>query len=158
MAEKYWHVGDKAFKESDFDHCDYLRRFLRPDDLKEQVRLGAIALSKIKPDAIAFTGNSGALIGAALAYETGIPMILVRKPSEDCHSSREVEGYRKAKTYVIVDDCVASGKTARRVQKEIKTWSPDAKCLGALTFLFISEAHAFEGTLDTDWMRNEKTT
>jgi adenine/guanine phosphoribosyltransferase-like PRPP-binding protein len=91
----------------------------------------------LRIDAIAFRGMSGCLFGAPLAARMRKPMIMVRKKCADCgkeqsHTSQRVEGDRNAKTYVIVDDFIASGKTVQIIQKEITKWSR-ATCVGIMT-------------------------
>jgi len=88
-------------------------------------------------DAIAFRGNSGALIAPTLALALDKTMLMIRK---NCpcgihsfsHSSHEVEGDYGAKTYIIADDIISSGTTAQAIVEEIKKVAPKAKCLGVL--------------------------
>lgn len=52
-----------------------------------------------------------------LAVMLNKPLIHVRKSKG--HSKRMVEGYYGAKTYVIVDDFIESGKTLREIKNHI---------------------------------------
>jgi len=86
-------------------------------------------------DAIAFRGNSGAMVAPALAMELNKYLVMVRKPNDGSHSDARVEGvigcnYR----YLIVDDTVSSGVTVVTIQKEILRVSPAAECVGILTY------------------------
>jgi adenine/guanine phosphoribosyltransferase-like PRPP-binding protein len=90
----------------------------------------------VRIDAIAFRGMSGCLFAAPLAARMRKPMIMVRKKCESCgefqsHSYHLVEGDRKATTYVIVDDFVATGNTTRAIKEAISAWS-HAKCVGVM--------------------------
>ena len=98
-------------------------------------------LKTMEFDAIAFRGMSGCLFAAVLAYELRKPMIMVRKRvkrgdggyTTDSHSSMFVEGDQSARTYIIVDDFIASGATVREIHKEIKEVMPEARCIGIMT-------------------------
>ena len=72
-----------------------------------------IIKSKVKFDAIAFRGMSGAIIACPVASIFKKPLIIVRKSIKNCHSSRQVEGFIDAKKYIIVDDFIETGKTIR---------------------------------------------
>ena len=84
-------------------------------------------------DTLAFSGYSGALIAPMLALAVGKDMVLVRKKGDVRASSYDVEGYKNIKKYIIVDDFVCSGDTAKRIIKGVKDFAPDAKCLGVLS-------------------------
>ena len=81
-------------------------------------------------DAIAIRGMSGALVGGAVALATGIPLMCVRK-GRSSHSYMRVEGayneHKGAQTvnYVIIDDCVCSGKTIDTIMKEVNKFVKD---------------------------------
>jgi adenine/guanine phosphoribosyltransferase-like PRPP-binding protein len=47
-------------------------------------------------------------------------------------TNQTVEGDRNARTYVIVDDFIATGNTVRIIQEEITKWS-QATCVGVMT-------------------------
>jgi hypothetical protein len=103
---------------------------LRADDLKnliEEIAPRIVKLkAKLKFDVIAFRGFSGASIAFPLSYETGIPLLLVRKtwddgrPSDSSHGWA-VEGDHRIdiKRYLILDDFVCSGDTIRQTVKTI---------------------------------------
>ena len=106
---------------------------LIPAACRELKRMEAAGL---RIDAIAFRGMSGCLFGAPLAARMRKPMIMVRKKCADCgreqsHTNQLVEGDRNAKTYVIVDDFIATGNTVRTIQAAITEWS-QAVCVGVM--------------------------
>lgn len=79
--------------------------------------------NKVKIDAIAIRGMSGALVGGALSAATGIPLMCVRKGRQS-HSYFKVEGQITADdngvmNYVIVDDLICSGGTIAAIIKEM---------------------------------------
>jgi hypothetical protein len=90
------------------------------------------ALTKYDFDALAFRGMSGTLIGPSVALAMDKTMILVRKPGVDCHSTYPVEGDQGARRYIIIDDMISSGATAKTIINEIKEFAPNAECLGVI--------------------------
>ena len=72
-------------------------------------------------DAAAFTGSSGCCIAFVLAYETGIPLLYVRKPGEKSHGSALECNVKETpiKKYLIVDDFIDTGDTIRKMVKRI---------------------------------------
>jgi adenine/guanine phosphoribosyltransferase-like PRPP-binding protein len=70
-------------------------------------------------DAIAFTGTSGAALAYPLSINLKLPLICVRKTLDGNHYNRELEGVTNARTYLIVDDFIASGNTIRKITKTI---------------------------------------
>lgn len=112
---------------------EYLSKFLNPNKLKRYTDLAVKCLSRFEFDAIAFTGMSGALVAPGIAMAMQKPLIMVRKgKGKNCHSYMTVEGDAAAKSYVIVDDFVATGNTVNRVIRKIKNFAPNAKCIGTL--------------------------
>lgn len=72
------------------------------------------------PDAIAFTGSSGAAIAFPLALRYKLPLIMVRKPHEDSHGYFVDCNYAGLiKNFMIVDDFVCTGKTVRQILAKI---------------------------------------
>lgn len=90
-------------------------------------------LSKIKFDAIAYTGASGSLIAPALAFRMNRGLILVRK-EKNTHSGSKVEGHIDVERYIIVDDFVTSGKTVKRIAREVKAHCYQAKLVGVYEY------------------------
>lgn len=72
------------------------------------------------PDAIAFTGSSGAAIAFPLAAKYRLPLIMVRKDHEKSHGYKVDCNYSGViKNYIIVDDFVATGASVRRILAKI---------------------------------------
>lgn len=81
-------------------------------------------------DAIAFRGMSGAMIAPMLAAKLKKNLLMVRKPDQQAHSSRAVEGILAPQRYVIVDDLISSGRTIDSIVEEIKNFSNGSQCIG----------------------------
>lgn len=113
----------------------YLDCALRPDELRENIKLAVHDLKKQRYDfdTIAFRGMSGALLAAPLSMALDKTMILVRK-GEDCHSLLKIEGDVGARKYIIVDDFIGSGRTVRTIIREIfeETKYRECQCIGIL--------------------------
>lgn len=99
-------------------NTDYLKAL----DYRAARKILALAekiLSKIKFDAIAYSGASGSLIAPALAFRMNKGLLLVRK-EKNTHSGSKVEGHTQIKRYIIVDDFVNTGDTIKRIAREVK--------------------------------------
>ena len=97
---------------------EYLHSFLGFNKLRFNIARMAMAIRKsgIEFDAIAFRGNSGALLAGPLATLLKKHLILVRKDLEYSHSHTTVEGCSKRNCrYIIVDDLIVSGKTVQEI-------------------------------------------
>lgn len=81
-------------------------------------------------EAIAFTGTSGAALAYPLSYKLKVPLICVRKSIRDNHYKDKLEGATFVNSYIIVDDCIDSGRTVRNILKNIKINNPSAICKG----------------------------
>ena len=85
-------------------------------------------------DAIAITGVSGAGIGFAVSYITGIPCIYVRKSKNKTHG-KLIEGPNKdIKSYIILDDFIVTGETIKRVVKNLKSQYKTIECCGIFVY------------------------
>ena len=123
-----------------YDHCLYIAPVLETAQLTANVKKAAYILSKIEFDSLAFMGMSGALSAGPVAVATGKTMIMVRKRETLSHSSRRVEGDAAAKFYIIIDDFMSTGETAKAIVREIRSFSPNAVCLGLLSMRDIGKA------------------
>jgi adenine/guanine phosphoribosyltransferase-like PRPP-binding protein len=110
----------------------YLSYLLDPIRLQKIVRNATKHSPTTKYDTIAFRGMSGALVAPPIAGKLKKNLIMVRKDIKNCHSCQLVEGYKKSKNYIIVDDFVESGRTAFDIYYAVKKFSPKSKCLGVL--------------------------
>jgi adenine/guanine phosphoribosyltransferase-like PRPP-binding protein len=88
---------------------------------------------------IAVQGVSGMAIGFPLALKLGIPIVVVRKPDEDSHSSGDaITGESvKGKRCLFVDDFVSMGRTRQRVRLAVE------RAGGKLTAEYMSRDDAF---------------
>jgi hypoxanthine phosphoribosyltransferase len=117
--------------------ADYIHLSLDPNRRREKVARAVAILRHKQFDAIAIRGNSGAIIGGAIATALNKPIILVRKDKwkeESHHSMMHVEGplnWSPLARYVIVDDFVSSGATFRKIQDAI---AGRAECVGAYLY------------------------
>ena len=113
----------------------HVRRVLTHDSVRDLLPKFVRIMKRFEFDVIAFRGMSGCLLAAPLSYLTGKPLIMVRKPNDGSHSGMRVEGDYAAKSYIIVDDFVSTGNTARKLIKAITEWPwPETapKCVGIL--------------------------
>jgi adenine/guanine phosphoribosyltransferase-like PRPP-binding protein len=110
----------------------YLSDYLDPTFLFVAVTRMAKILSQYDYDALAFSGNSGALIAAPLSLATGKPLLLVRKYMSNCHAGFRVEGLGKIHRYVIVDDFIDTGNTVRRIRRAVSEHRVGSICIGIL--------------------------
>lgn len=78
---------------------------------------------RLKCDFIAVCGASGLSVGSIVAYELGIPCVIVRKTSEaansHCGGQMLTPAFvpHKDRTYIIVDDFIAGGTTVKYIQR-----------------------------------------
>lgn len=84
--------------------------------------------SRLKFDAIAFTGVSGAAMAFPVSYITGIPLICVRK-QEQSHG-KMIEGHGNFKKYLILDDFICTGTTICRILEQLE----EIKCVGIVVW------------------------
>lgn len=101
----------------------YHQKALNPIMIQRIAKSAKLILKKNKIDAVAVTGVSGLVVGGAVSAISGIPLIVVRKPTDDCHSGHNVETYSQQyepyDTWAILDDFVATGNTVRRIMARI---------------------------------------
>lgn len=117
----------------------YLGTVFSPGRLKRKVSAVSRHLlklqKKLKFQAIVFTGVSGASIAFPVSYETGIPVVLIRKKKEGSHGDL-IEGPNRLelKRYLILDDFIVTGATVHRVLKTVDSdelFDEDrAQCVG----------------------------
>lgn len=104
------------------------------------------ALRTLEFDALACRGVSGLIAAPILALELNKNLLIVRKSDERSHHNscygdgRLVQGDKAAKRYVIVDDFVSSGETAKTIVAEVAKFAPQAECLGILELKYMDAA------------------
>ncbi len=116
---------------------EYLTPLFQPtvyaNKVNSLVRL--IRKSNIKFKAVAFTGMSGSMIGPAVAARLKKDMVLIRKSGEDRHSTQEVEGRKDIKSYIIIDDRIATGDTVRSIMSGVSSFTKNqAKLMGIFLY------------------------
>lgn len=84
-------------------------------------------------DAIACCGTSGLMVVPQIAELLKKNIIVVRKDTNG-YSNFLVEG-PYAHQYIIVDDLICSGSTAKKIIKSIKAETPKSKCMGIYTYM-----------------------
>lgn len=106
-----------------------------PSMLKGMVKVAAREIRKLKRRLkfthLAFRGSSGAAIAYPLSAATGIKLIHVRKSKEKSHGIA-IEGSGQCEKYLIVDDFVSEGTTAREI---IKAIGGKAECVGIALYV-----------------------
>lgn len=91
-------------------------------------------------EAVAIRGTSGYSVGFAMRMLTDFPIIVARKHGEASHSGTHLAlvndgDFLNIKTYVILDDFVASGNTVDGMMDDIAP----AKCKGVLLYGTLQE-------------------
>jgi adenine/guanine phosphoribosyltransferase-like PRPP-binding protein len=117
-------------------HTYYLTNAIQVGKLRERLKRVAELLADVEFDAVAFRGMSGCLFAAPLALLMDKTLIGVRKEDElpNCHSVHIVEGDRGAHRYIIIDDCVSSGRTVREMRMAIRKFAPHAVFVGVAVY------------------------
>lgn len=105
---------------------------------------------KVKFDTVVFRGNSGCLIGPAVASQLGKEFLLVRKPDEKSHSGCGAEGNVAIQRFIIIDDFVSSGTTVEAILAGIDILASqypekakNPKCVGIFCYASWSTLLAF---------------
>lgn len=118
------------------EHSSYHTTIFNPKKLKRAVSKTVALLRKLQPklkfDAIAFRGQSGAGVAYPVSIQTGVPLVLVRK-NESSHGY-DIEGPNKiVKRYIIIDDFVSTGATVRAITRALGL-EGDCKCVGIVAY------------------------
>lgn len=93
--------------------------------------ISLIENSKIQFSTVAMRGVSGALVGSPIAMMMDKYSLMVRKQTEDSHSSHRCEGPKSGFTYIIVDDFISGGSTCRSI---IEAVGGRGKCVGIFLY------------------------
>lgn len=78
-------------------------------------------MKKHNANAIAVSGNSGTILGGALAFKLGVPIFAVRKSMDTNNDSHMANGFwtQGGCRYIVIDDLISSGTTVERILREI---------------------------------------
>lgn len=127
---------------------DYLQKVYNVSEFARTVKRtiqAAIRMRETIPfDSIAFTGSSGAAMAYILSAELGIPLICVRKETDNSHYTKShgvLEGFVKAQRYVFVDDFISSGETFRKVKEVVEGKLYRAQCVGIILYAASRKDH-----------------
>ena|SRR5271156_4732446 len=116
----------------------YLGRIFDVNQYPQLINKLSIKIKKFQQkqsfDAIAFTGTSGCSVAFTLSYKLGIPLICIRKNSDNSHFNGLYEGVENVKRYIIVDDFIASGDTIATIKKNVLLRSKRAKLVGIFLY------------------------
>lgn len=85
-------------------------------------------------DAIACSGTSGLIVVPQIAELLKKNIIVVRKETNNTYSDFILEGPH-TKQYIIIDDLICSGNTAKRIISYINSENPRSKCMGIYTYM-----------------------
>lgn len=111
----------------------HMREFLDRKMLPAHIDYAIETLKRKRFDSLAFRGFSGAIIAPPVAVALNKQLLLVRKSTEDTHSDFLVEGNPSVHKYIIIDDFMSSGKTAKAIIELVAEFAPQAKCMGFLS-------------------------
>lgn len=114
------------------------------DDLAEKVRATTEALKPHRKqwDSIAVRGMSGALVGAPVSLRLRLPLVVIRKPGENAHSSSTVVNARNVgKRVLFLDDFVGTGATRTAVRQAVEN-------LGGSLVAQYEYTHPWDGVQD----------
>jgi orotate phosphoribosyltransferase-like protein len=101
------------------NHASYLTKIF---NRKEQDIVISNIRKLIKEKELVFdgfivTGVSGVAMGSILSRILRKDLVIVRKGGDGTHSSYNVENYKHGKSYIFLDDLIASGNTYQNVKK-----------------------------------------
>ena len=94
------------------------------ENIIEKVRRKVKALvDQTGADTLVFTGISGMAVGFPITRSLKLRPIVIRKTIRGTHGhcKVEIDGAPTGK-FIIIDDCIDTGKTIRRILKEIETY------------------------------------
>lgn len=109
---------------------------LEPEILKVIVDNAVEKTKGTKINCIVVCGLSGLTVGAAISYLTGIPLVVVRKKSESCHSQNKIEfSDRLLKlNWIFLDDFVSCGDTLSWVIENVEKTKLPQEFLGLFLY------------------------
>jgi adenine/guanine phosphoribosyltransferase-like PRPP-binding protein len=108
--------------------------FNSPDQFEQVINYAAYCLKDVDFETLVFRGFSGAVVGPAVALKLKKRWVLVRKPDDNAHSGRRLEGMVQGK-YVIIDDFIDSGATIKAIVEAINvTCHGIVECVGVVLY------------------------
>lgn len=99
-------------------HSRYQMAMYLPEERRRVIDALVLAVLKLPHvDFIVGCGASGSTIGCAVAYELDLPLAIVRKDGESCHSRyHKVQGDNlMSGDYVVIDDLIDTGRTVQHI-------------------------------------------
>lgn len=77
--------------------------------------------SQIEFQTIAFSGQSGAMVAPIVCYRLKKMPLLIRKKTDNSHSSFSIEGPTKNFDYIIIDDLFSTGATISFIHEKVNS-------------------------------------
>jgi adenine/guanine phosphoribosyltransferase-like PRPP-binding protein len=141
--------ASRRFPPDDWD-CLIYSGYKGLSDLEQVVSRTARALEAHRErfDSIVVTGMSGVVVGAPVAVATGIPLVIVRKKSDQHHNhdgGEIVNVDAIGASYLFLDDFKSTGATLRRVRGVIH-YHDGARYAGA--YYYGANGDIFGNTVD----------
>lgn len=128
-------------------HAGYQSHLHKPDNLIEAAEWVKGGLARYAPtaQAIVTRGMSGVVVGSIVSTLTGLPLIIVRKQDDKHHGNNNVQGpHDFSGPYVIVDDFICSGVTARQILASCSD-AGAGECVGI--FLYSDAEFYYDGLM-----------
>src|SRR6266404_718779 len=96
-------------------------------------------------DTIVGSGLSGTVAATLIAHQMGKNLVVVRKATENSHSSNLIEG-KLGKRWIFIDDFIASGATLSRCKDAVRAtalgYAFDTQYVGAYLYARRSNTYA----------------
>ena len=121
---------------------DYLNQAFQDLGAVVQRAVTMLEVNKDRFEGIVVRGTSGLLVGPMVASELKKPWCIVRKVGDGTHSSHKlVEGWFGFKTYIIIDDLIATGGTLKAIQQTMNHQAAsrgagEVECVGYYLYNF----------------------
>jgi orotate phosphoribosyltransferase len=103
---------------------------------------------RLRFDTIVCRGTSGLLVAPIVAQKMHKELIVVRK-SDGNHSGKLLEGFKKARNFIIIDDFICTGNTVNAMLEAMHQNQPMAKCVAIVGW-------RASGDCDFKWTSNDK--
>jgi hypothetical protein len=99
------------------------------DDLPQTVRKTCVTLRQARKvhgfDSIAVAGMSGVIVGIPVGLRLNVPVVIVRKVSDTCHtpSRRVLNASNAGGRCLFLDDFISFGGTFKHVRDMLNVWT-----------------------------------